>query len=583
MTRPRFLAIAGRLDDLGRSACGVQDVLLPGLSQHALSSDLTIFTSPGTPILDLPEGCGFIIGRLFARNAREAVERIDPDLAADIAASRGQVLIDRYWGDYVALGMVGGEAWALRDPSGALPLYRAEGRTRLVLFSDLAEPVRADLVKPRLDDQFTTQWLAFPALRTSRTGIETIAEILPGTRVVFSSGSVREEAAWTPWRFASRRAALSDFEDARSRVRREVARVVPALSVGHDPLLLELSGGLDSALIAAALGNAGRPFTAANFATRAPDGDERHYARAIADHVGAPLTVLYESDTEIDLRVPATLRLRPSFSPVVQPLHRAFAAHADEIGAGAFLTGTGGDNVFCYLTTAAPILDAFWSGHPWHAITSTLADVATQCDTTIWTAARFAAARLMRRRRRGWKRNVDFLLPEAVPAQSDPHPWLDYERPALPGKREHVEALVRIQHFLDPANREADLPFIHPLMAQPIMELCLTIPSWMWVSGGYNRSVARAAFEDLLPPEVINRRTKGRLESMCGNWYVEGREKLREILLDGTLRRDRIVNGKALETYLERDGMPTDALYFRIFELAAVELWLAGWRQGRAG
>ncbi len=578
MTRPRFVIVTGPIPAVSRLAEELQANIGTGLALRASPSAIAAFASPGMPILDFPGDVGLVIGRLFARDERAPLEQVEPALGRAIAASRGRNLIENYWGDYIAVGAGGGEAWALRDPSGAIPLYRTRSGDCLILFSDIDDLDRAGLVNPRLDTAFTTQWLAYPVLRTSRTGIESIKEILPGTRIVFADGAARDERAWTPRPFASRRAALADFEQARSRLRKEVTRIVPALSDGHEPLLLELSGGLDSALIAAALRNSGRSFTAVNFATRAPDGDERRYARAIAERVGAPLAVLHEGDTEIDLEVPRAKRVRPAFSPVVQPLHRAFAEHAKAVGAGAFLTGTGGDNVFCYLTTAAPILDAFWSGHPVRAATTTLRDVAAQCGCTVWTAARFAGRRLARRPRRSWKRNPDFLLPASVPERPDPHPWLDFGKPMLPGKREHVEALVRIQHFLDPANREADLPFIHPLMAQPIMELCLTIPSWMWVRGGHNRAVARAAFEDLLPPAVIDRTTKGRLESMCGSWYLQSRNRLREVLLDGSLRRDRLIDGQALETYLAREEMPEDPLYFRIFELAAVELWLESWR-----
>lgn len=581
MTRPRFVMVAGPPPAVARLAEELGTIIGTGLALRTSPSAIALFASSETRTLEFSDDAGFVIGRLFARDERAPLEYVEPALQREIAASHGQHLIDNHWGDYVAVGAGRGEAWALRDPSGAIPLYRTRKSDCLILFSDFDEVDRAGLVDPRLDAGFTKQWLTYPVLRTSRTGIESIREVLPGTRVVFADGVAREEPAWTPRPFASRRAALADFEQARSRLRKEVTRIVPALSDGHEPLLLELSGGLDSALIAAALRNSGRSFSGVNFATRAPDGDERRYARAIAERVGAPLAILHEGDTEIDLEVPRTRRVRPAFSPVVQPLHRAFAAHAEAVRAGAFLTGTGGDNVFCYLTTAAPILDAFWSGHPLRAATSTLRDVAAQCGCTIWTAARFAGRRLARKPRRSWKRNLDFLLAESVPERPDPHPWLDFDKPMLPGKREHVEALVRIQHFLDPANREADLPFIHPLMAQPIMELCLTIPSWMWVRGGHNRAVARAAFEDLLPAAVIDRTTKGRLESMCGSWYLQGRDRLREVLLDGSLRRDRLIDGQALEAYLARPEMPTDALYFRIFELAAVELWLSSWHGPR--
>lgn len=116
-------------------------------------------------------------------------------------------------------------------------------------------------------------------------------------------------------------------------------------------------------------------------------------------------------------------------------------------------------------------------------------------------------------------------------------------------------------------------------MAQPLVELCLRIPTWLWVNGGQNRAVARAAVESLLPREVLNRRSKGRLESMCLRAYLRCRDDLAELLLGGLLRQEGLVDADALETYLEQECVPKDARYYRIFELASAELWLRSWRR----
>src|SRR3546814_18425449 len=57
--------------------------------------------------------------------------------------------------------------------------------------------------------------------------------------------------------------------------------------------------------------------------------------------------------------------------------------------------------------------------------------------------------------------------------------------------------------------RSTAAPQITPLLSQPIVELCLSIPTWQWVRGGRDRAVARAAVADLLPALIAQRRTKG--------------------------------------------------------------------------
>ncbi|MCP2835015.1 asparagine synthase-related protein, partial [Salmonella enterica] len=53
--------------------------------------------------------------------------------------------------------------------------------------------------------------------------------------------------------------------------------------------LLQLSGGLDSSILAAVLHEMGTPFRAVTLATRDAEGDERRFARAVAGHLGIPL------------------------------------------------------------------------------------------------------------------------------------------------------------------------------------------------------------------------------------------------------------------------------------------------------
>nr|WP_254657209.1 asparagine synthase-related protein [Sphingobium fuliginis] len=55
--------------------------------------------------------------------------------------------------------------------------------------------------------------------------------------------------------------------------------------MGAKRALLMLSGGIDSSVLAAALGTHGCPFTCFNLASRGAIGDERHYARMVASHL----------------------------------------------------------------------------------------------------------------------------------------------------------------------------------------------------------------------------------------------------------------------------------------------------------
>ena len=118
----------------------------------------------------------------------------------------------------------------------------------------------------------------------------------------------------------------------------------------------------------------------------------------------------------------------------------------------------------------------------------------------------------------------------------------------------------------------------HPLINQPLMEACLAIPSWLWVRGGRNRAVARQAFADLLPPTIVRRRTKGSLAAMCSQAFAQNCRALADLLLGGELSRRELIDERAVEAYLQCAGGPLDDDYFRIFDLASLELWLRSWR-----
>src|SRR3546814_984119 len=76
----------------------------------------------------------------------------------------------------------------------------------------------------------------------------------------------------------------------------------------------------------------------------------------------------------------------------------------------------------------------------------------------------------------------------------------------LPGKAAHVAMLARAQKSIELYPRADAPPQIVPLLSQPVVELCLSIPTWQWVHGGRDRAVARAAFAGILPDLLVERK-----------------------------------------------------------------------------
>ncbi|MEA3017063.1 MAG: hypothetical protein QOI38_1785 [Sphingomonadales bacterium] len=580
MSTPRFIALTGEAASLKAWLnCFVpQRHSALRLNRVFDASDLVVFASPETPFVPLAEERGVIVGRLFTGpSACKPIRVLDLSASRHAAWSRGRSLLEGKWGNFVAFTRDEKALATLRDPSGTVPAYLAAMGALEICFSDLDLALGAGYEPSGLDEEFLRQWLTYPFLRTARTGLSGCEELPPGS-VRISSGPARSvEALWSPWRAANAEREVRDFDTAARRLRDVALTTIPAQLAGIERPLLQLSGGLDSSIVATCLRRGGIDFTATTFATRTPEGDERDYARRLASDLEVELIEQGEDELPLDLSPPMRRTLRPPLNPVLQPLDRAFSRAARQSRSRDLVTGAGGDNLFCYLTTAAPALDAF-ERLPLRDALATLQDVAALGECTLWKAGRYAVRKRFRRRSRPiWARDERFLAPCALAAAPDPHPWLLPPEPPCAGKLEHVEALVRIHFFLRPRHASGEAMH-HPLINQPLMEACLAIPSWLWVRGGRNRAVARHAFSDLLPPTIVRRRTKGSLAAMCSQAFVQNSRALADLLLGGELSRRCLIDERAVDAYLQSAGGPPNDNYFRIFDLASLELWLRSWR-----
>jgi len=561
----RFLAAAGHPEDrlrLERAAgLGAGD----GLVRAQESRMLSLWTPSGTPTISGEEGNRALVGLLFDRASANRLTQL-PVVNDDPAR-----FVRDHWGAYAMFADRAGGHSALRDPSGSVPIYYGPAGALDIYASDADLLLRALPNPPRPDLDFIRHWLSFPFLRSHRTGIDGVRELLPGMWRRRDDAGERLVEAWSPFAFARADSAICGFDEAAARLREDALRTIPLLVPPGEETLLQLSGGLDSSIVAAALRHAGAPFRAVNFATRSADGDERDYARAVASHCRVELAEMVEGRAAPDLGGSIAGPLRPPPNPLLQPVHRASRLHFAATGPGLVLDGAGGDNVFAWLNTPVPALDALRRKGPATALAA-LRDVAELHGCTVWTAARLAVRKALRGHGRRWRSDTSFLAEGAVMVDPDLHPWLQPPPGIVQGKADHVRMIVGIHHFLfDPWPGAPAV--LHPLLAQPLLETCLRIPTWLWVQDGRDRAVARAAFADLLPERIIERRGKGRLETMFLKGYRALRPRLEAFLLDGGLAARGIIDREAVGAFL-RSEQPPEGRHIRLLEIVAAEQWL---------
>lgn len=474
------------------------------------------------------------------------------------------------WGNYLAFGCRSSERTIDRAPLTGMPLYWANHGAGVVCASHL-ECLADILPTLAIDWSFVAHALLFMNWRTDRTGIAGLSELLPGTGLVFDGVTARIRTNWSPWDHVALDRDVADHVRA---LERAILRSVAASSASRAEIVVELSGGLDSSIVAVSLKAAGANFSAITFATPGADGDERHFARAVAARCDIELAEIQHGDEEIDLIAPPDRLLpRPGAYSVLGGIDRAFAA----VLAGrdrAIFGGIGGDSVFGLDGSVAPILDACATYGFSHRAFGTLRDVARAGDATLWQALRLSARARRAGRRLGGRRDATFLAEESLAQRQFPHPWDDGEATASQARINHVQAIRYILDFLDRPSRWHDADVVAPLLSQPVVEECLSIPSWSWFAGGRDRAIVRAAFAARLPTEVVWRRGKGRLESMCAAAYLQQRPLLRDLLLGGRLAEQGLLDVAAIEAYLARDLAEGDFDYFRLIEIGDIERWV---------
>ncbi|MBL8650249.1 MAG: asparagine synthase [Sphingopyxis sp.] len=512
-----------------------------------------------------------LIGWAFHRQGGGPCESLSPSEVERLVSSDGAWAIRELWGNFLLFWAdPTGRTMLLRSPMTGPPLFcfgefGIAGAVRVIAFTDLSLARSLGFALDEPDPARIDAWMRFPLLRGAEGEIRGVRELLPGEIIALEDRRPLP-TSWSPWDHTHRPPERIEPEHLRDKV----SRTVSAWSMRFERVQLELSGGIDSSIMAACLAGRRRPWRGLTMATADPDGDERPYARAVAERVGAPLAEWQRPSFGDPMAPVGTLRARPGGFGLLGPSDRAYLEAAREFDADAIFTGTGGDNVFGYLTSAAPVLDALRYAGPiaaWRAA----GDLARLANDNMWRALGYSAKRLVKPPAL-WP--VDHSLLSGRYSQDCPnHPWMPEAHRASPGQQVYAIKLLIAQPFLDGYDRALAMPMIAPLLSQPIIEFTLGVPSWQWGEGGQNRALARKAFRRDLPEMVIERLGKGRILSVFLPAFEAHRSRLRSYLLDGWLAGAGLLDLDAIADLFADDRRPDPVMVTRLLSFADIERW----------
>lgn len=578
--RPRYLLLAGP----AAAVAAARAAEATGLRVARSTPRVAVLVNEACHCLEIDAEAA-VVGTLFHRHGpARPIEKFGETERGTLAREGTEALLRSYWGGYLAIRARGEAVEILRDPSAALPCYRAWSDGTAMFASDVELLAMATGEPHAIAWDALGRFLHACGLPTTATALAGIGALLPGDAIALEGASERALPGWSPWDFV----APPDEEAAATteRLRRVIELCVAGLSASCRHPLVSLSGGLDSSIVAACLARAGRGASCLTMYTDDPAGDERGFAQALCAELGLPLAECRYDLDAVDLGRALGAHLPfPVGRAEAQPYEAAHRAVAARIGADAFFSGNGGDNVFGFSQSAAALADRALHEGPGAGAFATLRDICRQTGAGPLRVTR-AAVRIARQPAAYvWKPSLGFLHPDLVASMQDrvfTHRWLDAPPWALPGKAAHIAGLLRAHLTLE-SDRSRIAALVNPLLAQPVIEVCLSIPSWQWRDGGRDRAAVRAAFADRLPPAILARRVKGTPDPFCGEIVQRKRSELRERLLDGWLVAHQILDPGAIEEALRPERSTTGEENVRLLELVNAEAWCSAWSSAPAG
>jgi asparagine synthase (glutamine-hydrolysing) len=541
----------------------------------------------------LADGDGVVLGNLFARS-QEGVSTPAPASlgAADSRAmldSNGRHLIESFWGRYVAFlhDAPARATWVVRDPSAALPCYLVRCRGVDIYFSWIGDIAALLDAPPEVNWSYLIAAVSFLREHSHGTALREVTQVLAGECVETRGGVSKRFFYWDPLQIANTE-AIEDLGAAVTAMRQCVRDVVHAWATCHDHVLLSLSGGLDSSIVLACLKDApARPrVTCFHYYPLGADLDERAFARAAAAKAGLEL-IERSRDSSYSLEPLLTIQRAPEPTnyPYFLEHSRLDARLAAEHGATAIVIGHGGDQLFYQERAEWAPGDFLHRRGPRPGVLRVALDAAQMDQVSFWRVLWQAAAGYLGHRRWSVLQEAGRMRPLLVPAKVAEatrsgtflHPLLRHPRGAPSGKLWHAHQMSQPFDFYDPLGREADAERLSPLFSQPVMELCLRIPTYVLTQGGWDRAVARRAFYHDLPPEIRNRRNKGGIEEHLRRTLEHNRGFLRGLLLDGALVREGVIDRAGLAEVLSGRASRIAAGSGELLEYAGIEAWLRSW------
>ncbi|HEY6642875.1 asparagine synthase C-terminal domain-containing protein [Povalibacter sp.] len=547
----------------------------------------------------LPDNAGVILGSLFERATDlgddTACRRASLDSTTTQATvqSRGQHLIEHYWGNYVALLCDRGRVTALVSPMSSLACLASTVGGATWLYACLADALQVGLPPPTPTHTYVRR-AVLGQLPEANDSLHGMIRLNRGEALDLHPGAqppgLHRRCAWDPHRFTETSALIDSPVVAAHAIRNVVRSCTQTLARDYDHIQLRLSGGLDSSIIAGCLRDAPARVACHTYLHIGTSADPRSWAHLAADHAGYPLSEHLVNTTSLSL--PSLDRLRRS-ADIVSRTNYLFLPQLERTlcntqGPSAVFTGDGGDAGFCSDCVALALVQRL------HHRGLTLR--AWRLSRHVALATHRSQWHVLTQAIKAWRGRVPWTDPTAWNSQdmelialdlahaarsSLKHPWLPDNDDEAPLTFFRLGALVLPIEERDLSVRTDDFgpEIVQPLCSQPVVELMLRIPVYLHFEDGRDRGLARRAFAQDASRPNLERVWKDRAPGFFSELILRHVEWLREVLLDGVLVGAHYLDRRKLEAALAATPSHTSVNPGELLRYLDIELWARQWKR----
>lgn len=545
-----------------------------------VSTSLKMYETQQEEIHVLPHHRGVGIGRFYGKSDNDTHFHILNENIDSTQISQ-RILSERYWGRHILI-LANDQKRRLsifRDVIGLSQIYFIALQNVMLFSSDiylLTQVIEEEGHCLEIDWEYFASLLSCGLLHTSKTPLKTIKALLPGCVLTYENKTLEVKPFWDPTSLPleqpiNEKKLASVFNNC-----------VKSLSRNTTSIGLQLSGGLDSSSLFLSLKNslkAHQEFLLINYRNkRVASSDESEYVNMLIQ--GSNLQLI-DHDLEYNLEIHNTRKWNLPYPNILELKSKIGLFKNIKSSSFELFSGHGGDYIFLSKANPAFLTDyllekgfkGFLAKLKSLSIINRSPLLPYLYDTVKYlyghyfkkSYEKFAVFPI---RHEVWFNNK---IQELIKAQSFLPAFVDNLYKIHPGKALHI---LQAYHSSASIGLEPEKTEVYPYLAQPLIELGLSFPTYSSFNESWSRLHFRNAISNYFNTNFVWRQPKGEISGVIQLFVKNNLKKIEELCLEGKFSQQDFIDKNLLrkELLLLANGRVEGQ--WPILRLISAELWL---------